>query len=420
VNTVHDREEMFRLLVERVRDYAIFMLDPSGIVMTWNHGAERIKGYQADEIIGHHFSRFYPEEANRAGWPMTELRLATAEGSFEDEGWRLRKDGSRFWANVVITALHDDDGTLRGFAKVTRDLTERRRMDSLEADHRQMSQFVAMLAHELRNPLAPILMAASAARLQAHDAEKAAWALGIIERQAQHLSRLVDDLLDVSRISRGDVRIEKRRMRVSEAVERAVETMQPVLGQKRQVLDVELKADPVVRGDVVRLTQVVSNLLGNASKYSAAGGRIELVLDSDGPAAVISVADQGVGIDPALLPYIFELFTQDRQNLDRSGGGLGLGLPIARRIVELHEGRLTAESAGTGCGSRFEVVLPALDVASTGAGLTVLVVDDNVDAAQILREVVEMCGHRPVMAYDGEVGLALARGPTALRPCRRP
>lgn len=137
MNSIAEKEELFRLLVERVRDYAIFALDPNGMVITWNLGAERIKGYSADEIIGHHFSRFYPEEAIRTGWPTTELRLAAAEGRFEDEGWRVRKDGSRFWANVVLTALHDDHGQLRGFAKVTRDMTERRRMDSLESDHRR-------------------------------------------------------------------------------------------------------------------------------------------------------------------------------------------------------------------------------------------------------------------------------------------
>src|SRR5688500_12130515 len=186
-------------------------------------------------------------------------------------------------------------------------MTERRRMDTLESDHRQMSQFVAMLAHELRNPLAPILMAATAARMQNHDAEKTAWALSIIERQAQHLSRLVDDLLAVSRISRGDVRLEQRRMRLRDALDRAVEAMQPAIEGKGQTLDLVLHADPVVRGDVVRLTQVVCNLLGNASKYTPAGGRIELTLDSDGTSATVAVIDNGIGIDPVLLPYVFEL-----------------------------------------------------------------------------------------------------------------
>src|SRR5690606_9532340 len=182
--------DLFRLLVDRVKDYAIFALDPQGIVVSWNAGAERIKGYRAHEIVGHHFSRFYPEEAVRSGWPQTELELATRQGSFEDQGWRVRKDGSRFWANVVITALHDDHGALRGFAKVTRDMTEAKRMERLEADARQMSDFVAMLAHELRNPLAPIRNAVQLAQHRLDDPERMAWALGIIERQTRQLTRL--------------------------------------------------------------------------------------------------------------------------------------------------------------------------------------------------------------------------------------
>jgi PAS domain S-box-containing protein len=407
---LRDREDLFRLLVERVRDYAIFLIDPSGIVMSWNLGAERIKGYAAHEIIGHHFSRFYPEEANRAGWPQTELRLATADGRFEDEGWRIRKDGSRFWANVVLTALYDDTGRLRGFAKVTRDLTERRRMETLESDNRQMSEFVAMLAHELRNPLAPILMASSAAQLKQDDPERTLRALAIIERQARHLGRLVDDLLDVSRITRGDVRLEQKRMRLGDAVEHAVEAARPLTNQKEQTLGVVLRDDPVVRGDLVRLTQVLSNLLANASKFTANGGRIDVEVAVNASGAQISVTDTGIGIDPLLLPHVFDLFAQDRQRLDRSQGGLGLGLTIAKRIVEMHDGRIRAESAGPGCGSRFEVTLPIVEnVEEVDALLTVLVVDDNVDAAQILREVVEMGGHRAVMAYDGETALALAR-----------
>ena len=282
-------------------------------------------------------------------------------------------------------------------------------MESLESDHRQMTQFVAMLAHELRNPLAPILMAATAARLQPHDQAKSAWALGIVERQALHLSRLVDDLLDVSRIHRGDVRLEPRRMRLRDAVERAIEATQGAMEQKNQHFTAELHADPVVRGDVVRLTQVLSNLLGNASKYTPPGGRIQLELDGDGESATVVVADDGAGIDPQVMPYVFDLFTQDRQTIDRSAGGLGLGLPIARRIAELHGGRLAGHSAGPGCGSRFELTLPAVDVAGTDDRMTVLVVDDNVDAAQILREVVELAGHRVLMAYDGEAALQLAK-----------
>lgn len=408
-NELIDRERMFRLLVEQVRDYAIFMLDPSGIVMSWNRGAQRIKGYSADEIVGHHFSRFYPEEALRSGWPHTELKLATSEGRFEDEGWRIRKDGSRFWANVVITSIVDDKGRLRGFAKVTRDLTDRKRMESLETSNRQMTEFVAMLAHELRNPLAPILMASSAAQLGTSDPERTARALAIIERQARHLGRLVDDLLDVSRISRGDVRLEMRRMRLADAVAQGIEAVRPIADQKQHTLTVALRHDPVVRGDLVRLTQVVSNVVGNAAKYTPPSGRIDVVVDLKAGEALLTVTDNGIGIDPEILPHVFDSFTQDRKNIDRTPGGLGLGLTIARRIVDLHGGRIVVESAGPGCGTQVAITLPLQTAADVDSGLTVLVVDDNVDAAQILREVVEMSGHRAVMAFDGETALSLAR-----------
>jgi PAS domain S-box-containing protein len=153
---VRQNEEHFRLMVEAVQDYAIFMLDPDGRVASWNAGAERIKGYRPSEIIGQHFSRFYPPDSVARGWPDEELERARATGRFEDEGWRIRKDGSRFWANVVITAVHDPSGQLRGFTKITRDLTERRRVETLEEEGRQINEFLAMLGHELRNPLAPI------------------------------------------------------------------------------------------------------------------------------------------------------------------------------------------------------------------------------------------------------------------------
>ena len=152
-------EEMFRLLVEGVKDYAIFMLDPDGFIVSWNRGAESIKGYTAQEIIGQHFSVFYPPDAIARNWPDRELQIAQAEGRFEEEGWRLRKDGTPFWASVVITSLHDEDGRLRGFAKVTRDLSDRKRIEALESAERQMNEFLAMLGHELRNPLAPIRIA---------------------------------------------------------------------------------------------------------------------------------------------------------------------------------------------------------------------------------------------------------------------
>jgi PAS domain S-box-containing protein len=403
-------EDLFRLLVARVKDYAIFVLDPNGIVISWNEGAENIKGYQANEIIGHHFSRFYPPEAVRSGWPKTELELATRDGRFEDEGWRVRKDGTRFWANVVLTALRDAEGHLRGFAKITRDLTDRRRIERLEADAQQMGEFVAMLAHELRNPLAPIRSAISVVRHSHGDAARLDWALDVIDRQAGHLTRLVDDLLDVGRITRGQVRLERRRVRLGGIVDAAVEAVQPLVQQRAHALTVHCIADPLVRGDAVRLTQVFTNLLTNACKYTPAGGRIEVLVDHVEGGARLTVRDNGSGIAPDMLPRVFDIFSQDKRGLDRAEGGLGLGLTITRRLVELHGGSVAANSAGPGCGSEFTVTLPALPAhAGDQDALTVLVIDDNVDAAATMQALVELHGHRCVVAHTGDAGLALAR-----------
>jgi PAS domain S-box-containing protein len=402
-------DDLFRLLVEKVKDYAIFGLDPNGIVVSWNAGAEHIKGYQAHEIIGHHFSRFYPPEAIRSGWPKTELENAARDGRFEDEGWRLRKDGTRFWANVIITALHDERGRLRGFAKITRDLTDRRRMERLEADAQQMGEFVAMLAHELRNPLAPIRSAISVIRHGGGDAARTAWALDVIDRQAGHLTRMVDDLLDVGRIARGQVRIERRRVRLGEVLDAAIESVQPLVAARNHALTVDRQADPYVRGDPVRLTQVLANLLTNACKYTHAGGRIGLTLAERAGRARIVVVDNGTGIAPDLLPRIFDIFTQDKRSLDRAEGGLGLGLAISRRLVDLHGGTIEAHSAGPGCGSELVVELPLLPAGADATTLTVLVVDDNVDAAATLQALIELNGHHCVVSNDGEAALALAR-----------
>ena len=197
-----------------MKDYAIFMLDPRGHVASWNAGAERIKGYRADEIIGRTSPSSTRPEAIARGWPEHELRRGRrAEGRFEDEGWRVRKDGSRFWANVVITALRDRDGRLRGFAKVTRDLTERRRIEALEEADARRNEFLAMLSHELRNPLAPIKNALAVMRLCGVSEPSLDWARSVVERQVSHLTRLVDDLLDMSRIAVGKITLRESRSR---------------------------------------------------------------------------------------------------------------------------------------------------------------------------------------------------------------
>jgi PAS domain S-box-containing protein len=416
----HDGDEQFRLLVESVLDYGIFMLEPDGTVASWNNGAERIKGWRAEEIIGRHFSVFYPQDAIDHGWPQHELSFARRDGRFEDEGWRLRKDGSRFWANVVITAVRDRSGTLRGFAKVTRDLTAKKRIEELEVAERRINEFLAMLGHELRNPLAPIRNAVAILRAGAHDSGREERAASVIERQVDHLTRLVDDLLDVSRITSGKIALRKEAIDLPVPVLSAVEAARPAIERRRQVFEFRHDGSPLpVSGDETRLTQIVLNLLNNASKYTPAGGHVSLVLEKLEHLAVIRVKDDGMGIAPDLLPRMFDLFVQGERGLDRSEGGLGLGLTLVRRLVHLHGGTVAASSAGPGRGSEFEVRLPldkaagrraqeSAPVATASARYRVLVVDDNEDSAETMAALVGMWGHDVRTAHDAAAALQAA------------
>jgi PAS domain S-box-containing protein len=353
-------EERFRLLVEGVRDYAIFMLDPEGNVASWNAGAQLNKGYAAEEIIGRHFSMFYPRDVVESGWPDRELELALERGSFEDEGWRLRKDGSRFWASVVITALHDDEGRHIGFAKVTRDLTERRRVRTLEDEGRRITTFIAMLGHELRNPLAPIMNAVSIMQLEHLESARLRMCRDIIARQLQQMVRLIDDLLDVGRITSGKIKLDFEPVLLDNVVTDAVEMVQPLVDQHQHVLSVSLGEAPLwVLGDRARLLQVASNLLNNAAKYTQPRGRIEVALRRNGGHAELWIKDNGPGIPPQRLKDIFNLFVQVEHRPDN--GGLGLGLSLVQQLVTLHRGEVSAFSTGEhGKGSEFVVRLPMI------------------------------------------------------------
>jgi PAS domain S-box-containing protein len=725
-------EERFRLLVEGVRDYAVFMLDPEGRVATWNPGARRMKGYTADEIIGQHFSRFYPKEAVERGWPQEELRRAAAEGRFEDEGWRVRKDGSRFWANVVISAVRDETGVLRGFAKVTRDLTQQREAEenarrlaveeaarkaaeasaaamerqreqlrvtlasigdgvivtdvngavtfmnpvatgltgwaeaeaagqplehvfrivhdqtrqpsespvrkalreravvglenhtalltrdgrevpvedsaapiltsdgavtgvvlvfrdmterkrseqavraseqrfrtlaesipqlvwtarpdghiewynrrwyeytgttpeevegwgwervhdpavlpqvlerwkrslatgepfnmvfpirgadgifrpfltrvvpvrepggrilqwfgtntdiseqqameeALREEDRRKTRFLAVLAHELRNPLAPLRSGLEVMRMADGDRQTAEQARAMMERQLQHLVRLVDDLLDVSRINRGMLYLQKERLDVAAVVAAAVEMCEPILTQNQDQLTVTLPDEPVlVDADRARLAQVLYNLLSNAVKYSDRGSRIRLSAERGGTGVVLRVKDNGIGIPAPMLSRVFGMFTQVDPSLEKSRGGLGVGLHLVKRLVEMHGGTVEARSDGPGKGSEFVVRLPIADggrrmadsESARGAQLPtppqrptagvaatdnpqsairnpqsdqpasrnqparrVLVVDDNVDGAESLALMLTLLGHDVRTAHNGLEGVDVA------------
>jgi PAS domain S-box-containing protein len=547
-------EEQYRLLMGSLTDHAILMLDNDGRVAGWNLAAERLFGYGAAEVLGQPLDLFFTAEDRAQGLAAHELHTAVTTGRAEAQGWNVRKDGSRFWAIGSTTALRDEAGRLRGFAKVCRDRTEQRRIrDALEAserryralvenawdgvtlvaadgtilettpstfrglgytpeeylgrnafelfhpedvpaveamrlrllehpqekftiqyrlrhkngswrwveaagvnllgdssvraivvNHRDVTaqreaeerlrqadrkkdEFLAVLGHELRNPLAPIRNAVEVLRLRGQEGELS-WAAEVIDRQVRHLTRLVDDLLDIARITRGKVELRKERVELARVIANAVETSAPLIEARRHRLDVTLAAEPVwLEVDPTRLAQAVGNLLTNAAKYTAEGGHIQLTAERCGHDVVLRVRDNGIGIRAEMVPCLFELFTQGRSAFHQAQGGLGLGLTLVRALVELHGGGVEAHSKGPGRGSEFVLRLPlsARDPAAGareetgGSSLTpprdpalrrrILVVDDNVDAAQSMALLLRLAGHEVRTVHEGSAVLATAR-----------
>jgi PAS domain S-box-containing protein len=446
-------EERFRLLIEGVADYAIFMLDPNGRVSTWNMGAERIKGYTADEIIGQHFSIFYPQEAKDSGWPDHELRVAAEKGKFVDTGWRLRKDGTTFWANVTITALRDDAGQLLGFAKLTRDLTQAKRAEAMETANQQREEmldaernarmaaqratrlkdeFLATLSHELRTPLSAIL--GWTQLLLRPDASKGPEqqkrAIEVIDRNARAQVKLIDDLLDLSRVMTGKLRLDLHQVSLGSIVEAAVDSARPSADVKGIRLKAILSSNPdIISADSARLQQVVWNLLTNAIKFTPKGGQVQVLLQRVNSHLELSVSDTGVGIPANYLPHVFDRFSQKDSSTTRAFGGLGLGLAICKQLVELHGGSIRAASLGEGRGATFSVQLP-LSIAQLNdqsgprihptaetqsgevmslprlEGVHVFVVDDEPDARELLRAVLEDQGGKVTSFTSAEDALA--------------
>ena len=423
--SLRQSEQGFRLLVDGVQDYAIYMLSPEGMVTSWNVGASRIKGYEAREIIGQHVSRFYSEEDIAAGKPQAELAMAREHGRAEEQGWRVRRDGSRFWARVVVTPLLDSAGTLHGFAKVTQDLTQQRQSEALEAASGNVNNFIAVLAHELRNPLAPIRNAVYLQKMARPGDPKWETSRQIIDRQSSQLARIVDDLLDISRITRGTLAVDRQPTDVANIINRAVETSRPGVEAARHQLQVDLSAQPLwVSADELRLTQALTNLINNAVRYTDPGGQIFVTAARTGsqrqPQVRITVRDTGRGIAADFLGSIFGMFVQGKDPLNRPAAGLGVGLALARSLVELHHGTLEAASPGLGQGAEFTIRLPFLEVAqgvsaapapamrapAAGPPRRILVVDDNVDAAVALASLLGTQGHQVRALHDGAQAIA--------------
>ncbi|MGA7616779.1 MAG: PAS domain S-box protein [Thermoanaerobaculia bacterium] len=429
-------EEMFRLLVDSVQDYAIFMLDPEGNINSWNHGAQRIKGYRPEEIIGRHFSVFYTPEDRKARKPERNLENAIRHGRFEEEGLRVRKDGTRFWANVVITAVHDDTGVLRGFAKVTRDVTARREAEETrrrlleqhearllaeeEKNHaetayraaseanRAKDEFLMTLSHELRTPMTAILGWSRMLPAMKQGDPMFREAIQSIARSATLQAKLIDDVLDVSRIVSGKLQLSPENVEIVPILKASIDAVRP--SAEARGIDLVSTFSPDVgmaTVDPVRLQQIVWNLLANAVKFTPKGGRVELAASRTDPDLRIDVSDSGEGIDPEFLPHMFEPFRQAETPSTRVHGGLGLGLSIVRYLTEAHGGRVWAESDGHGKGARFSVALPIRAVQSGApeepsgppveestplSGRRILVVDDDREGRMLVATALRLAG----------------------------
>jgi PAS domain S-box-containing protein len=422
-----EANERLRLLINSVSDYAICMLDHEGVVRSWNDGARALYGYSADEAIGRHFALFYTTDELGRDRPTDDLRLAAERGRVEHEDWRVRRDGSEFWAHAILSALPKNGDRQPGFVKITRDMTTRRRLEELEASSRRMNEFLALLGHELRNPLAPIRNAVSILKLKASDDAEVIQSRSIVDRQLAHLTRLVDDLLEAGRVSSGKIRLNSEIVDIADVVQLSIEASQPLCDQRGQRIAVRDSGQRLfVNGDPTRLVQALNNLLNNASKFSPPASVITLEVGPRGGSVMVRVSDHGRGIAPEALGIVFDLFVQEHPpgaHLDE--GGLGIGLTLVRAIAELHGGHVEAKSGGAGKGSSFSLWLPLAPAPVLGGAtpattreaasrqLDVLVVDDNRDSADSMTMIVDMLGHAARPAYDGAGALALF---DAMRP----
>jgi PAS domain S-box-containing protein len=548
-------EENLRLMVESIKDFAIFTVDKEARVVSWNSGAQQLFGYTEEEVLGQSVVVIFPPEDRAVLVPAHELAAAAATGRATDERWHIRKDGSRFFASGVLAPIFDEESKLRGFTKICRDITERKEAeiavreaavrlkaivdtavdgiitidengivesmnlaaerlfgfgrdeviganvkmlmpepyrdehdgylaaylttgqkriigsgrevvgrrkdgstfpmelavsetrlgtrriftgivrditerkrleDELKGADERKNHFLAMLAHELRNPLAPISNAVQIMRIEGPNGPNHEWSIDVIAAQIKQMTRIVDDLLDLSRINRGKVVLQREPVELAQVVELAVQASRPQLDDYRHELRVSLPAGPIVLElDRARFAQVLSNLLNNAAKYTPEGGRIDLTATLDGTDVLIMVADNGIGIARELVPKVFDLFVQADQSLSRSRGGLGIGLTVVRSLVELHEGSVSVRSEGLGMGSEFTIRVPlpepASMICSDETGKTahgqnmqiprrrILVVDDSLLNAASLEKLLIALGQDVRTAHDGEKALEMAR-----------
>jgi PAS domain S-box-containing protein len=417
---LQETAEQFHILVDSVEEYAIYLLDPDGNVITWNTGAEKIKGYSAEEIVGKNLASFYTADDVAAGKPQRNLREAARRGSMRDHGLRVRKDGSTFEAEVIITVLRDDTGKIRGFSKVTRDITDQIRSREFEAEKiaaqkasKAKDDFLAALSHELRTPLTPALAAATyleenVKKLPAEFAED----IEIIKRNVQLQARLIDDLLDLTRIARGKLHLELEDCDAHTIICNALEIAHSAIAAKQLKLQTNLEAKEYhILADYIRVQQVFWNLINNAVKFTPQGGAIAIRTFNDEAGCFhFEIADTGIGIEPQRLASLFQPFEQADPSVTREFGGLGLGLAISKRLVDLHRGTIEAESRGRSFGATFKVTLDTLPEGAAGIGrkdrpgakaskrLRILLVEDHQDTRRTLSRLLTHFGHNVVTA----------------------
>jgi two-component system CheB/CheR fusion protein len=428
------RDERLRLVAESTRDFAIITLDGEGRVTSWNQGAELMYGYAEGEILGESFGRIFVPEDRAAGQPEQELRQARHNGRAIDERWHQRKDGSRFYCSGITTPFHD--GSIQGFAKIARDLTERQLLDKqreqvllaeqqvrrqLEAAHAVRSEFLAILSHELKNPLNLILMNAELLSRSgaAFSTPSASRAIDTIRRTVHVQSQIIDDLLDLSRVNTGKLSLTRSAVHCRADIEKMVQALRSD-ARARQV-EISLEGENlVVWADAVRLEQIVWNLVSNALKFTPSGGRVTVRLVRDGACARLDVTDTGCGIEPRLLDQVFDMFVQgDSAPSTRHEGGLGIGLALVKQLAELHGGQVQARSPGPGQGATFSVWIPLYEGSLGGetpppssanplSGQRVLLVEDNPDALESLQMLLELHGARVTPASSAAVALQKA------------
>lgn len=406
-------------------DDAIVSKDLNGVVTSWNRGAEQLFGYTAEEMIGQSILRLIPvDRLAEEDDILSRIRRAEKVDHFETV--RRRKDGSLVDVSVTVSPVRNAAGIVVGASKIARNITERRLAEQVMLDaNERRNQFLAMLGHELRNPLAAIQSSLAVMRKSEGDGATTAAAHEVVERQVAQLGRLVDDLLDADRVTRGRLNIQTGPVLLSAALIDAVNAVRPRMDLCEQTLTVSMPREAItLNADATRLGQILGNLLDNASKFTGKGGTITLEASlepqSGGPASVhIRVRDTGIGLAPAQMTKIFDLFTQVDTSLERSVSGLGIGLPLVKALVEKHGGQVTVSSAGLGHGSEFTVTLPTSgDVMTTASAadearpisepLRVLIVDDNKDAAEMLVTLLQISGHDVHAVHDGEAAVEAA------------